>query len=73
MFCQSYILPCIDYGSVTWGSASSSQIQRLNKLQKRAGQIILCTNFNTSSQQMFQVLGWPPVPNRINYNTTVLT
>ena len=71
MFYQSYILPCIDYGSITWGSASSN-IKRLNKLQKRAAQIILRTDFNTPSQQMFQELGWSPVPNRINYNKAVL-
>ena len=69
MFYQSYILPCIDYGSITWGSASSN-IKRLNKLQKRAAQIILRTDFNTPSQQMFQELGWSPVPNRINYSFT---
>ena len=73
MFYQSYILPCIDYGSITWGSASSSHIERLNKLRKRAAQIILRTDFNTPSQEMFQELGWSPVPNRINYNKAVLT
>ena len=73
MFYQSSISPCIDYGSVTWGSASSSQIQRLNKLQNRAAQILLRTNFNTPSQQMFQELGWPLVPKIINYDKTVLT
>ena len=73
MFYQSYILPCIDYGSITWGSASSSNIERLNKLQKRAARIILRTDFNTPSQEMFQELGWSPVPNRIKYNKAVLT
>ena len=73
MFYQSYILPCIDYGSITWGSASSSNIERLNKLQKRAARIILRTDFNTPSQEMFEELGWSPVPYRIKYNKAVLT
>ena len=73
MFYQSYILPCIDYGSITWGSASSSNIECLNKLQKRAARIILRTDFNTPSQEMFQELGWSPVSNRIKYNKAVLT
>ena len=73
MFYQSYILPCIDYGSITWGSASSSHIERLINLQKRAARIILRTDFNTPSQEMFQELGWSPVPNRISYNKAVLT
>ena len=45
MFYQRYILPCIDYVSITWGSAASSHIERLNKLQKGAAQIILRTDF----------------------------
>ena len=73
MFYQSYILPCIDYGSITWGSASSLHLERLNKLQKRAARIILRTDFNTPSQEMFQELGWLLVSNRIDYNKAVLT
>ena len=69
MFYQSYILP----SSIKWGSASSSHIERLNKLQKQAARIILRTDFNTPSQEMFQELGWSPVPNRIYYNKAVLT
>ena len=44
-FYQGYILPFIDYGSVTWGSASASHIERLAKLQKCAARIILRTDF----------------------------
>ena len=73
MFYQSYILPCIDYGSITWGSASSLHLERLNKLQKRAARIILRTDFDTPSQEMFQELEWLAVPNRIDYNKAVLT
>ena len=58
-FYQGYILPYIDYGSVTWGSASTIHIERLSKLQKRAARIILCsiyiktleTSFNLPSLQ----------------------
>ena len=53
MFYQCYILLCIDYGSITWGSTASSHIERLNKLHKRPAQIILRTDFNTPSQDMF--------------------
>ena len=55
------------------GVASSLHLERLNKLQKRAARIILRTDFNTPSQEMFQELGWLPVPNRIDYNKAVLT
>ena len=36
------------------------------KLRRRAAQIILRTDFNTPSQEMFRELRWSPVPNRIN-------
>ena len=72
-FYQGYILPFIDYGSVTWGSASASHIERLTKLQKRAARIILRTDFNTPSEQLFKELGWSSVPNRIKHNKAVLT
>ena len=41
LFFQSYIMPLIDYGSVIWGSTSTSNLERLLKLQKRAARISL--------------------------------
>lgn len=35
MFYQGYILPLIDYGSITWGTTSKNNIERLLKLQKK--------------------------------------
>lgn len=32
LFYQGYILPLLDYGSITWGSTSSTNIDRLLKL-----------------------------------------
>ena len=55
-FYQGYILPLIDYGSITWGTTSIANIKRLSKLQKRAARIILKANFDTPSSHMFQEL-----------------
>ena len=33
MFYQAYVLPLLDYGSNTWGATSSTNIERLSKLQ----------------------------------------
>ena len=33
LYYQGYILPLIDYGSVTWGATSNGNIERLSKLQ----------------------------------------
>ena len=73
LFYQGYILPLIDYGSNTWGTTSKYNIERISKLQKRAARIILKTDYNTPSPEMFAELGWPTVPNRHNYNKAVLT
>ena len=72
-FYQGYILPLIGYGSITWGTTSIANIQRLSKSQKRAARIILKANFDTSSSLMFQELGWLSVENRLKYNKAVST
>ena len=73
LFYQGYILPLIDYGSNTWGSTSKLNIERLSKLQKRAACIILKSDFDTPSSEMFNELGCSTVTNRHNYNKAVLT
>ena len=73
LFYQGYILPLIDYGSNTWGSTSKLNIERLSKLQKRAARIILKSDFDTPSSEMFHELGWSTIENRHNYNKAVLT
>ena len=67
-FYQGYILPLLDYGSITWGSTSTANIERLLKLQKRAARIILKADCDTPSVLMFQELDWLSVRNRIKYN-----
>ena len=57
MFYQRYILPLIDYGSITWGTTSNNNIERLLKLQKRAERIILNANYDTASSYMFEKTG----------------
>ena len=73
LFYQSYIMHLIDYGSVIWGSTSSSNLDRLLKLQKRAARIILKVDFRTPSVDMFRDLGWQSIENRVKYNKAILT
>ena len=70
---QAYILPLIDYGSDTWGTTSSANIERLSKLQKRAVLIILKADFMTPSSDMFDMLSWQSIPKRFMYNKAILT
>ena len=62
----------IDYGSISWGSTSKANKERINKLQKRAAHIILNADYITPSEEMFEQLDWMSVPHRINYNKAVL-
>ena len=73
MFYQSYVIPLIDYGSSSWGSTTKQNIERINKLQKRAARIILKVDYITPSVEMFQRLRWMSLSQRINYNKAVLT
>ena len=71
MFYQGYVLPLLDYGSNTWGATSSTNIERLSKLQKRAARIILKADFTTPSSYMFEQLSWLSIPKLFMYNKAV--
>ena len=73
LFYQSYIMPLIDYGSVILGSTSSSNLNRLLKLQKPANWIISKVDFRKPSVDMFRDLGWQSIENRVKYNKAILT
>ena len=72
-FYQGYIFPLIDYSSITWGTTSNANIERLSKLQKRAARIILRADFDTPSSLMFRELNWLSIESRLKYNKDVLT
>ena len=72
-FYQGYILSLIDCGSVVWGTTSSSNIERISRLQKRAARIILHADFNTPSAETFEKLSWLPILKRLKYNKAVFT
>ena len=73
IFYQGYILPLIDYGSVICGYTSSSNLDRISKLQKRAARIILHADFNTPSAEMLKELSWLPIVKRLKYSKIVFT
>ena len=55
------------------GATSSTNLDRIMKLQKRAARIILCADFTTPSSDMFQELSWLPINKRLKYNKAVFT
>ena len=46
---NAYILPIFDNGCIIWGRCTTTNINRLLKLQKRAARIILQADFYTPS------------------------
>ena len=73
IYYQSYILPMMDYGSISWGSTSKMNIKKKMQKKKKSGTYHLKTDYTTPSAEMFQQLGWMAVSQRINYNKTALT
>ena len=72
LYYKSYILPILDYGCLIWGRCSTSNTNRLIKLQKRAARKILKVDLMTPSTQMFSELKWLPFPERVKYHTHVM-
>ena len=72
LYFNSYILPLFDYGCVVWGHCSANNMDRLLKFQKKASRIILQAEFNTPSNQMFNILNWLPIQKRVQYHTCIL-
>ena len=73
LFYQSYFQPLIDYVSSSCGSTTKLNMEKINKLQKRAAPIILKVDYITPSVEMLQSLRWMTVSQRINYKKAVLT
>ena len=58
-------MPLIDYGSMVWGTTSSSNLDRISKLQKRAARILM--HAYSPWAEMFKELSWLPIVKRLNY------
>ena len=61
----SKIACCIQYGITPETTYRLQQLCWKLLCRPRLARIILRTDFNSPSQEMFQELGWSPVPNRI--------
>ena len=72
---NSIVLPHVDYGDVVWQSASSSNLSQLQKIQNRAGRIILKVNpySHTSISQIHNSLGWHKIQKRQQLHLLLFT
>ena len=66
LYFNAYILPIIDYCPTIWGNVSKSQIERINKLQKRVARIILDAPPDSPSLPLILELGWLTISERID-------
>ncbi len=67
LFCNTHILPHIDYCSIIWGS--SPNIHSLLLARKRAARIILdIKDTMYPSREMFSKLKWMPITDHIKYH-----
>ena len=74
LFFNSHMPPNFDYCSIIWGNCSQTQMYRLEKLQKRAAQIILDKNYYaycTRSSDLFAELKWMSLKGRVNFNIEI--
>ena len=61
----------IDYCLTIWGNVPKSQIERINKLQKRAARIILDAPPDSPSLPLFRELGWLAISERVDYSKCI--
>ena len=68
-YVESFIFPHFDYCSVIWGSAN---VEKLYKLQKRAGRMIFDLPTKTATEPLFKRLKWMTIMDRIKYRKVQL-
>ena len=55
---NALVQPFFDYCDVVWDSLSAGLATRLQRLQNRAGRIILRANYETRSEEVLKTLEW---------------
>ena len=63
---NSIVMPQLDYADIVWDAGKKKHADRLQKLQNRAGRIILRINpyLHTSNHQIHNILGWDSLASR---------
>ena len=70
---KTTIQPLFDYCGVVWGTGSESSLLRLQRLQNRAGRVILSVDNYTPSALVRGKLNWSTLQQRRNYDKAILT
>ena len=70
---KSTIQPLFDYCGVVWDTCSETSSLRLQRLQNRAGRVILLTDNCNPSASVRAKLNWSTLQQRRKYNKAILT
>ena len=70
---RTTIQPLFEYCGVVWGTGSESSLLRLQRLQNRAGRVILSVDNYTPSTLVRGKLNWSTLQQRRNYDKAILT
>ena len=60
---NSLVLPRFNFCSTIWNDNNKTHIDTLSKLQKRAAQVIISSDYTIRSSQVFETLQWHPIKN----------
>ena len=61
---KSLILPLFDYCNVVWDNANKGELDRLQKIQNRAGRVITQSSYDIRSQDILKSLKWENLTDR---------
>ena len=71
IYCNSYVLPYLDYCNTVWGNTTQSNILKVFRLQKYASRLTF-DNFESRSAELMEKLNWLPLHYRIEYNKLIM-
>ena len=72
MLCKTLIFPVIDYGNMFWSQGPKAGVTRMQRLQNRAGRIVLMCHRRTHIQDIHDRLQWESCAGRCNLNTCIM-
>ena len=64
MLYNAMVLPYFNYCSITWSTADQNHLNILERLQKRAGRMVLGVPSRTSTREVYDKLKWTNLRNR---------
>jgi len=71
IYCNSYILPYLDYCNSVWGNTTQGNILKVFRLQKYASRLIF-DDFESKSATLMGQLKWLPLKYRIDFSKLIM-